>query len=160
MTSATPIVKGKGRHGTQRGVMLLEALVAILIFSLGVLSIVKLQAVSIQQSTAAEYRSMAALLANDLVSRMWASDKTAATLQANFGSSGNGSGYSSWLASVQSSGLPNVSTSKNTLPTVTFSSVAGGGTSATPSSQATITLFWQSPGDSALHSYVAVAQLK
>lgn len=140
--------------------MLLEGLVAILIFSLGVMSIVKLQAVSIQQSTAAEYRSVAALLANDLVSRMWASDKTAATLQSNFASANNGSGYSSWLSSVQSSGLPNVSATKNTLPTVTFSTVAGGGTAPTSSSKATITVFWVAPGDSNVHSYVAVAQLK
>ena len=97
------------KQATQTGVMLLEAMVAILIFSLGVLSVIQLQAVSIKQASGAEYRSMAALLANDLISRMWASDKTAATLQTNFGSSGTS--YSQWLATVRSSGAKSSVTS-------------------------------------------------
>lgn len=141
----------------QSGVMLLEAMVAILIFSLGVLSIIQLQAVSIKQASGAEYRSMAALLANDLISRMWASDKTAATLQTNFGSSG--ANYTQWLNTVRSSGLPNVSNDKGTLPTVTFAT-GPATTSGTPSSIAQVTVFWQEPGDTTKHSYTAVAQLR
>ncbi|HEX5355652.1 MAG TPA: hypothetical protein VFW93_05520 [Aquabacterium sp.] len=145
------------RLAAQTGVMLLEAMVAILIFSLGVLSIIQLQAVSIKQATGAEYRSMAALLANDLISRMWASDKTAATLQTNFGSSG--ASYNQWLATVRSSGLPNISNDKGTLPTVTFTTVPA--TASGPaSSVAQVTVFWQEPGDTTTHSYTAVAQLR
>ena len=53
------------RHA-QSGVMLLEALIAILIFSLGILALIGLQATAISQSTDARYRSEAALLANDI----------------------------------------------------------------------------------------------
>lgn len=146
-------------QSAQTGVMLLEAMVAILIFSLGVLSIIQLQAVSIKQSSGAEYRSMAALLANDVISRMWASDKTASTLQTNFSSSSAGASYTQWLNTVRNSGLPNVSSDKNTLPTVTFTT--GPATSSgTPSSVAQVTVFWQEPGDTTPHSYTAVAQFR
>lgn len=139
--------------------MLLEALVAILIFSLGVLSVIQLQAVSIKQASGAEHRSLAALLANDLISRMWASDKTAATLQANFASATGGAGYNQWLNTVRNSGLPNVSSAMSTLPTVTFPTVPGSA-GGTPSSQATVTVFWRAPGDNTTHNYQVVAQLK
>lgn len=144
----------------QQGVLLLEALAAILIFSLGVLAIVQLQAVSIKQSTQAQHRSEAALLANDLIGRMWASDKTPATLQANFQSGASaGAAYTQWLRTVQSSGLPNVSSAAGTLPTVSFVSVAAG-TGNTPSSQATVTVSWRAPGETTAHRYTAVAQIK
>jgi type IV pilus assembly protein PilV len=158
-SSASSLI-GQRRIASQHGVMLLEALVAILIFSLGVLAVIQLQAVSIKQASGAEQRSTAALLANDLVSRMWASDKTAATLQNNFSSSAaNATGYTQWLNTVRNSGLPNVSQDKNTLPTVTFAN--GPATSSgTASLQATISLFWIAPGDSTKHSYTTVAQFK
>ena len=145
-----------GHPGTQSGVLLLEALSAILIFSLGVLSIIQLQSVSIKQSTGAQYRSQAAFLANDLISRMWVSDKTAATLQSNFSSSPAGASYTLWLNTVQSSGLPNVATNP---PKVTFTTVPGSA-SGTSSSEAQITVYWQAPGDATPHQYVAIAQLK
>ena len=51
----------------QRGFMLIETLVAILIFSIGVLSLVGLQATSVRLSSGAKYRSDAALLVNELI---------------------------------------------------------------------------------------------
>lgn len=56
----------------QSGVMLLEALIAILIFSFGVLGIVGLQATAINTVQDAKYRSDAALLANELIGEMMA----------------------------------------------------------------------------------------
>ena len=151
--------------------MLIEVLCSLLIFAIGILAMVGLQAVSVQQSTAARYRAIAATQANDLISRMWVSDRTAATLQASF-ASGSGSsssssstntGYASWYAAVQTSGLPKVSAQP---PTVTFTTVAGGGSSATSSSLATITIYWTAPGETipsgatSAHKYVAMAQIK
>lgn len=140
--------------------MLVEAMVAILIFSLGVLSVIQLQAVSIKQASGAEFRSLAALQANDLVSRMWASDRKAATLQANFASNPAGAGYTQWLDKLKTSGLPNVSSSQGTLPTVTFISQTNTG-STDASSLATITIYWKDPGDTSTKlSYQVIAQLK
>lgn len=71
------------RHD-QSGVMLLEALIAILIFSLGILGVVGLQASALSVSRDAHYRADAALLANELVGLMFAGDRTGTVLQANF----------------------------------------------------------------------------
>jgi type IV pilus assembly protein PilV len=51
--------------------MLLEALIGILIFSIGILGLMGLQAVSIKNTTEARYRSEAGYLANQIVGRMW-----------------------------------------------------------------------------------------
>jgi len=55
-----------------RGFLLLEVVVALLLFSLGLLGMVQLQARASQLSVDAEDRSRAALLANELVASMWA----------------------------------------------------------------------------------------
>jgi type IV pilus assembly protein PilV len=141
----------------QRGFSIIEVLMSILIFSGGLLGIAGLYANAARSETGAEFRTTAAMLANDLIGRMWMSDRTAATLQASFGSAAAGTGYTSWLAAVTGSGLPGAAAQP---PTVTFSTVSGGGSSAVSSSVATITIFWQGPGDTAAHQYVALAQMK
>lgn len=56
----------------QSGVVLLEALVAILIFSIGLLGMLGMQAASVNAVSDAKYRSEAAMVANQIVARMWA----------------------------------------------------------------------------------------
>jgi type IV pilus assembly protein PilV len=55
----------------QRGASLLEVLIALLIFSFGVLGIVGLQANMNIRSTEAKQRAEAALLADEIIGRMW-----------------------------------------------------------------------------------------
>ena len=55
----------------QRGYLLIEALVSILIFSTGILAIFSLQAASIQNSADAKYRADASFLANQIIGYMW-----------------------------------------------------------------------------------------
>ena len=59
------------RAGRQRGIALIEALVAILIFSTGVLGIVGLQASMKRAQGAAMFRAVATNLANELMGTMW-----------------------------------------------------------------------------------------
>jgi type IV pilus assembly protein PilV len=139
------------------GFMLLEALIGILLFTIGALGIIGLQAASIKVSAGSEYRSIAALQASDIISRMWVSDRTFATLQSNFSSSNSGAVYQDWLNTVNASGLPGVADSP---PTISFTTVVGGGSSPVSSSLATVTIYWHAPGETELHNYVAVAQLK
>lgn len=143
----------------QQGSMILEALIAILLFSMGILAIVGLQAASIRLSTDAKYRSDASLLANQLIGQMWVSDRTAATLQEKFGSASPAASavsYATWLANVNAT-LPGVSGVTATQPTVTVS------TAAATLGEVTITLRWKMPGEAAsavAHQYVVTAQIQ
>ena len=56
----------------QQGVVLLEALIAILIFSLGVLGLVGLQATMIKSTSDAKFRSEASFIAQQKIGQMWA----------------------------------------------------------------------------------------
>jgi len=58
------------RNG-QAGVALLEVLVSVLLFSLGLLGLIGLQARAISFSVDAEDRNRAALLANEISAQMW-----------------------------------------------------------------------------------------
>jgi type IV pilus assembly protein PilV len=60
------------RPAPARGFAMIEALVAILIFSIGVLGLVGLQISMSGAQTSAKFRSDAAYLANDLVGTIWA----------------------------------------------------------------------------------------
>lgn len=134
-------------HSREGGFSLIEGLVAILIFSFGILALVSMQATSIQQSSGAKYRSEASLLANDLIGQMWVSDRTAATLQTNFNT--GGAGYNAWLANVQAT-LPTAAASA---PTVAVSATG----------VATIDLFWKAPNEepaAPAHRYTTVAQIR
>lgn len=139
------------RH--QGGVMLLEALIAILIFSIGILGVVGLQATAVQQSTEARYRSEAAQLADQLIGTMWTSNRNVAALQTQFNTCGNATcgGYQAWFTRVRGT-LPGVVAASPTEPAV---NVDGTGI-------VTITLFWRSPGDSAAeapHRFDVQAQI-
>jgi len=56
----------------QGGVALLEALIAILIFSIGILGVIGLQANLIQATGEAKYRAEASYIAQQRVGRIWA----------------------------------------------------------------------------------------
>lgn len=61
-----------GRSGRRaRGFALIEALIAILIFSLGALGLLGLQVSMMRATSGAKFRADAAYLANDLVGTMW-----------------------------------------------------------------------------------------
>ena len=108
----------------QRGVAMIEVLVSVLLFSLGILGLVGLQAQAIKYSVEAEDRNRAALLANEIASAMWLSNNvvidTAITPP----------GSSSWNARVASE-LPQGTVVIAAEPTVTNS--------------ANVTITWRPP---------------
>jgi len=118
----------------QKGVMLLEALIGLLIFSIGILALVGMQATAISQVTDAKYRSEASNLADRMIGEIWA----------NRG--GNVPALTTAWASDVSNVLPNA-TGANA-PTVV---VAG--------TQVTVTVFWQAPGASNPSNHIAIAYL-
>jgi len=64
---------------SQQGAVLIEAMVAILIFSLGVLAIVGLQANMIKNVDDSKYRSEASYIAQSRIAQMWADPDNLAT---------------------------------------------------------------------------------
>lgn len=126
----------------QRGVMLLEALIGILIFSIGILALLGMQAVAMSTTIDAKYRSEASFLANEIVGVMWGdpanlSDYATASCPAT-------PRCSDWLDRVQAL-LPNAT--GGNAPTI-----------AVNNRQVTVTVRWQPPGDSA-SNHVVVAQI-
>jgi type IV pilus assembly protein PilV len=63
----------------QQGVVLLEALIAVLIFSMGILALVGLQATMIKSTTGSKFRSDASYIAQQRIGRIWADPANAAT---------------------------------------------------------------------------------
>src|SRR5690242_6362179 len=55
----------------QQGVMLLEALIGVLIFSIGILAMIGMQAIAMRATMDAKYRSEASFLANEIIADMW-----------------------------------------------------------------------------------------
>ena len=121
---------------SQAGVMLIEALVAILIFSVGVVAVMGMQAVSIEQVSQAKYRTDASYLANQIVGKMW-------TDQANIPSYATAgyTGRAAWDAVVAST-LPN-----------------GTGTIVVNGTLITITINWKLPNETVTRKFVSVANI-
>ena len=122
----------------QRGSSLLEGLLAIFLFSIGLLSLVMLLSATLIESSNARYRIEASLVINDLVSHMWIGDHSLAGLKSRFGDTSS-KDYQSWFTSV-SRRLPGVSNTTNK-PQVTIDD----------SGNVTVNIQWQVPGDKTAH---------
>lgn len=146
-----PAYKGKDRppRPTARGYILLEALIAILIFSIAMLGTMGMYAKSVRNNSEAEFRFEASYMANELVGMMRSDNKTPATLMTNYAT--GGPKYVTWLASAtQANRLPGLATNP---PTVAIVTIPGAAPPDTSKSQVTITLYWQLP-NSTVHSHV------
>ncbi|MBK7423659.1 MAG: hypothetical protein IPJ48_11475 [Propionivibrio sp.] len=147
----------------QSGIMLLEALIAILIFSLGVLGIVGLQASAVAATRDAKYRTDAGLLANELVGQMMTGNRDGATLQANFqGDDDDALGTSVlvdgplfllWRARVRAA-LPGADLND---PRVTV--IPGVPGPPQTASVVTVTVRWRPPNETVPHRYQVVVQI-
>ena len=135
----------------QRGALLLEASIAILIFSAGVVGIVALQAQSMRHVGEAQYRAEAILAAEALIAQMWSSDPR--TLAADFDSSGGGAGYAAFRRLVQRAptGLPGATIAGNEPVVAVVPGPSAG------SASVAVTVYWQLPGESTRHNHLATA---
>jgi type IV pilus assembly protein PilV len=161
-----PMTRSHATAKQQQGAFLLEALIGILIFSMGILAMVGLQTLAITASAEAKYRADASYLANQMIGRMWAAaPRDAATgdlLLANFAhnaaanvceGASNGPGFGSvesinvqgWLDNV-SSMLPNATEKRQQI-------VIGA------DNVVTVGICWQVPGGP-LRNVVVSSQLR
>ena len=117
----------------QQGAAMLEALVSVLILSLGVLSLVGLQGSMLRESSNAEYRTQASYLANRLVGQIWVDTTHMASYAIEDGScSSANEACADWVTDVQNqlpNGSANVAIDASNNVTVTISwSLPGRGT--------------------------------
>ena len=145
----------------ERGAVLLEAFIAILLFSMGMLALVGVQASALKNSADAKHRAEAAYLANQIIAQMWA--ESPANLAAyvhnpstggtcNFGGAGSANpNVVAWLGNVSTPGtvagsLPGATAARQQI-TIGANNVV------------TVTVCWQNPGESVTRSYVGLAQI-
>jgi type IV pilus assembly protein PilV len=130
----------------QIGGSLLEGLLAILLFSIGMLSLLMLLSASLIETGNAGYRSEASLLASDLIAQMWTGDRSLNELRARFTKS-DSRDYQLWLAAVFSR-LPGTSEATNP-PTVSIDDQR----------QVKVLIRWQAPGDGRTHQLLTLATI-
>lgn len=130
----------------QRGSVMLESLIAILIFSMGILALVAMLGVSVKNTTSAKYRSEASLLANQVIGEMWVGDKTNSVLLSDYGSATEGAKYTAWKEKVEET-LPGVG--DDNAPTIVIDG----------DNMVTVTVYWQAPGETDQHQYAAVTHI-
>jgi type IV pilus assembly protein PilV len=127
----------------QQGAFLLEALIGILIFSLGILGIVGLQAQAIRITNDSEYRAEAVYLANSLISQMWADKR--ADLKTLYESPA-GAKYGTFRTDVHNR-LANGITGSVPEPVVKVDSADLPAAVTKTSSVVQVQISWQLPGD-------------
>ena len=138
------------KPSSQQGVILLEALIGILIFSLGVLALVAMQAISVSTVSNARYRTEAAFLANEIMAEAWVDrGVNYANLMTYAVSSGVGTNPNTqaWVAKVNSL-LPGTVANP---PDIAIVTPASGGR------QLTVTVRWRAPDAVTPSNHVAVA---
>ena len=128
--------------------MLIEALIGILIFSIGILALIGMQGVAIKNTTDARYRSEAAFLANGIVGQMWVDQANLAQYDT---SGGAYAPRDNWLNTVERS-LPGVDIAANVLvPQIVYDPA---------NNQVTITIQWQQPGEAQARKLDMIARIK
>lgn len=137
---------------SQSGVMLLEALIGILVFSLGVLALVGMQALAVKVTTESRERAEAANLASQLIGEMWVNRGNLSSYEYTAGSGAIPTVLAPWVSQVQAA-LPNAD---SLLPSVivrdpSLSGLAG--------KEVLITIRWQAPGASSARQFLMTAYM-
>lgn len=154
----------------QNGVMLIEALIGMLIFSIGVLAIIMMQAQAISAQSDAQYRTEAANFASQLASTIWLNTaRTNGTVDtaslANFNHqttagqwctfSGNPSSnamVTAWVTRVTQSGSGLPGAQSNMISVTTD-------TSANAYNKVTIQICWKAPNDTKARRHSLVTHI-
>lgn len=130
-----------------RGGFLLEALVALVVFSLASIALLGLVAGALRQSGSAQWRAEAVGIASAAVSLMWTEEPAA--LVSSYDSTARGPGYRELVAAAMR--LPGVAAGTNE-PRVSIVDLPDG-------RRVSVTVFWQLPSDIASHRAVVAGTL-
>jgi type IV pilus assembly protein PilV len=133
-------MKTSQRSG-QQGVMLIEALIAILLFSTGILAMIAMQGLAISYSADAKYRSDAAFFANELLGQIWVDRGNLANYVYP---GGTAPALATWKGKIDGS-LPGTAANP---PVINVDALTGA---------VDITIRWQAPNADSARSYRSVA---
>lgn len=138
----------------QEGVMLLEALIGILIFSIGILALVAMQANALGHVANAQYRGEATALAEEILGQILMDrgpDNTLSGVDA-YALPGGGSypPLQRWLDKVNT--LPGATANP---PTITISTLAFTGMNG-PTKQVTVVVRWKAPQATSVSNHTVV----
>jgi type IV pilus assembly protein PilV len=132
----------KSPRSIQRGILLLEALIAILLISFGILGLIGLWANSLKDVSEAKYRTDASFLANEMIGQLWLDRASIAV------------GYTAptnWTIGsrqrCRGGGTVDIAEKAGIVPAP-----------VPPLLQATITVTWELPGH-APHTFVSIAYI-
>ncbi len=132
--------------------MLLEALIGILIFSLGVLALIAMQAVSVSNVSNARYRTEAAFLANEIISAAWIDRGVNAANVAQYAYPGGAApAVANWVNKVNTL-MPQANLYP---PTVQVNPVAG----LANGRQVVVTVRWRAPDAISTSNHVAIGYI-
>ena len=120
---------------SQAGVMLIEALIGILIFSIGILALIGMQGQAIRNTTDARYRSEAAFLATEVIGRMWIDIANLPKFDNDYASAF--APRDDWATKVSVT-MPGVDLAGATRPTIELD---------TTTNEVIVTIIWQQPGE-------------
>ncbi|MFB9146969.1 type IV pilus modification protein PilV [Halomonas alkalicola] len=101
MNAKSSKIKGRGlglRHQSESGFTLIEAMIALLVLTVGLLGVAAMQLKALQGAHAAYQRSIASLAAQDAQERLWEAMAAAGNRQCPDEDVVNGTGEGSWLA--------------------------------------------------------------
>ncbi len=124
--------------------MLLEALIGILIFSIGILALLGMQAIAMRATVDSKYRSEASFLANEIIGQMWV-DRDNLANYVTPAACADHPACNAWVARVQAV-LPNA-----TGADAPIIAVAG--------SQVIVTIFWRRPGETDRSAHTVAATI-
>ena len=140
--------------------ILLEALIGIVIFSIGILGLVAMQATSIRNATDSKYRSDASALVAQIIGQMWLDRSNLASYAHNptgnacapTAAASTNANVTAWLTNVSSTtvagSLPGAASTKQQIIVNTASN-----------NQVTVRLCWTTPQDSTSHRYEVVTNI-
>jgi type IV pilus assembly protein PilV len=140
----------------QAGVMLIEALIGILIFSIGILALLGMQGTAVKNTTDAKYRSEAAFLATQIAGQMWVDDKDPVKLaRYNTADPTPYAPRDAWVNNVAAL-LPGVATGDAPAPKIQVGPDAVAGLA---SGEVRVQVQWKQPGENELHQVVILNRI-
>jgi type IV pilus assembly protein PilV len=147
-------------RAAQRGVMLLEALISIAIFSIAVLGLIGLQSAAIRNAGEARQRAVAAFYANQIIGQMWSDLANLTSYQHYSG------GDAPTTAKCAFSGSASANTEVDDWAKALGQDLNGATAkgmqqiSVGAGNLVRVTLCWKNPEDSVYHWFTTVAQIK